>query len=99
MDAYHLYITLFSNASENCYPDNTLTEFTVDLARPVVISASERLEVGPSVFSCVPIPKFQLVHNTYAFIYCDVIAPQLMGAYSVRCLRCITCPQYPDIRF
>jgi hypothetical protein len=99
MSADNFYITLFSNASVNCYPDNYLTAFTVDLARLDVLSASEHWEVGLCEFSFLPVPNFELVHNTYAFIYCNVIAPQLMCADCVRCLRCITWPQYPDIRF
>jgi hypothetical protein len=80
VDAVHFYITLFSNASVNCYSDNTLTAFTVDPPRSVVLNAIERWEVGLCEFSCVPVPESELVNNTYAFIYCDLLAPQFMGA-------------------
>jgi hypothetical protein len=67
MDADHFYVTLFSNASVDCYLENTLTAFTVDLSRRVLLSTSERWEVGLCEFSCVPLPNSELVH-TYSYI-------------------------------
>jgi hypothetical protein len=90
IEAIHFFITLLSNASVNCYSDNTFTIITVDLDRPVVLSANERWEAGLCEFSCVTVPNFEAVHNNYAFIYCEIISPQLVGSDSVRCLRCIT---------
>ena len=31
----HFYVTLFSNASKEVFPDNTLTAFTIHLAQPI----------------------------------------------------------------
>jgi hypothetical protein len=77
MDADHFYVTLFSDASVNCYPVNTLTAFTVVLSLPIVHSASERWEVVLCKFSCVPVAKSELVRNTYAFIYSTPVNGQI----------------------
>jgi len=42
----HLYITLYSNASQEIYPDIKIGAFTVQLAQPVKLNPSEIWEVG-----------------------------------------------------
>jgi len=46
MDRDHFYITLFSNASQEVYPDIKISTFTVQLAKPVTLDPSETWEVG-----------------------------------------------------
>jgi len=46
MNRDHLYITLFSNACQEIYPDNKFATFTIQLAQPIKPDPSEVLEVG-----------------------------------------------------
>jgi hypothetical protein len=46
MDRDHFYITLFSNASQDIYPDNKIATFTTQLAQPIRLDPSEIWEVG-----------------------------------------------------
>lgn len=71
MNADHFYITLFSNSSMDCYPENTLTSFTVALARTVVLGGNDRWEVGICKFLYTSVPEYNVIHGSYAFIYGD----------------------------
>jgi len=46
MERHHFYITLFSNESQELYPDNKISAFTIQLAKPVKLDPSEKWEVG-----------------------------------------------------
>jgi len=85
MDRDNFYITLFSNACQYIYPDNKIAAFTIQLAQPITLDPSEIWEVGLCELS---FSARQLrVDNTDALVYCDLIAPQLIGTTMVRFLR------------
>jgi hypothetical protein len=94
----HLYVTLFSNASQELYPTNSLAVFTVELAQPIVLNSNCDWEVGLCEFSCVPPatgsikPNILLVVDVTALIYCSIISPQFVGKDLVRCLRTVMHP-------
>ena len=46
------YVTLFSNASQDLYPDNTIGAFAVELARPVHLDPNTNWGVGLCEFTC-----------------------------------------------
>ena len=87
----HFYITLFSNASQKGRPKNTLAEFTIQLAQRIDLGSIDNWEVGLCEFSCPP-PKsgtlkpVEVVGETNALIYCDLITPQFVSDDYVRCL-------------
>jgi hypothetical protein len=93
MDRDHFYITLFSNASQEIYPDNKITAFTIQLAQPVKLDQSEIWEVELCELSYPAIelafnirPLADVEYNSHALVYCDLIAPQCIGASMVRYL-------------
>jgi len=94
MDRDHFYVTLFSNVSQDIYPDK-IAAFTTQLAQPIRLNPSEIWEVGLCEHSYSASHQLQqhqpLLHylNVFlnALIYCDLIAPQLIGTTKVRCLR------------
>jgi hypothetical protein len=94
----HLYVTLFSNASQELYPGNTFSSFRVELAKPIILNSDYDWEVGLCEFSCVPPatgvikPNILIVGDTVALIYCNIISPQFVGGDLVRCLRTYTHP-------
>jgi hypothetical protein len=66
------------------------TEITLTgLARPAVISGNDKWEVGLCEFSYVSLPEYNVVHISYAFIYCDIIAQESIGSDSVLCIHTI----------
>src|SRR5215472_5673986 len=88
------YLTLFSNASQKLYPNNTISAFTSNLPQPIDLGSSEHWEVGLCELTCPPpnIGVFAknlpvVIGSDTAFIYCDLIAPQVVGDSLVRCLR------------
>jgi len=82
MDRDHFYIKLFSNVSQEIYPDNKIAAFTIQLAQPIILDPSEIWEVGLCELS---FSEHQLLaDNTDALVYCDLIAPQLIGTTMVR---------------
>ena len=91
MDRDHFYVTLFSNASQDIYPDNKIAAFTTQLAQPIRLNPSEIWEVGLSELSYSVTswqPKVLDMRSFMnALMYCDLIAPQLIGTTKVRCLR------------
>ena len=92
------YVTLFSNASKEVYPDNTLTAFRIHLAQPIDLGSSSDWEVGLAELS-YNAPNRQImqgspvdvISSTNALIYCDLIKPQCVSTYNVRLLRTIIC--------
>jgi len=85
MDRDHFYITLLSNASQHIYPDNKIAAFTIQLAQPIMLDPSQILEVRLCELSNPS--TLPLGDNTDALVYCDLIAPQLIGTTMVRFLR------------
>jgi hypothetical protein len=64
--------------------DNTLADFTVQLAQGIDLGSTDRWEVGLCEFSC---PSFNVVGMIDALIYCDLIMPQFVGGQYARFLR------------
>ena len=85
MDRDHFYITLFSNASQDIYPDNKIAAFTIQLAQPIRLDASEIWEVGLCELSYSATQQQSV--NSNALVYCDVTAQQFIGASMTRYLR------------
>ena len=89
----HFYITLFSNASQNTHPNNTLAEFTIQLAQRIDLGSTDNWEVGLCEFSCPHVKPanndkpVDVVGETNTLLYCDLITPQFVGSDYVRCLR------------
>jgi hypothetical protein len=50
----HFYITLLNNASQKLYRTNTLSSFTIYLARPVDLGSKSKWEMGVCEVSCHP---------------------------------------------
>jgi len=46
MERKHLYVTLYSNSSQEMYSDNTQVVFTIHLAQPIYLGSSSDWEVG-----------------------------------------------------
>jgi hypothetical protein len=82
-------VTLFSNASQTLYPENTLEAFTVELAQSIEFDPNDKLEVGLYEFSC---PQNFAGGSENAIIYCDLIPAQLVGSSLARCLRTFVNP-------
>ena len=98
-DSNHFYVTLFSNASTDLYPSNTIARFTTEFLRPIEWGSSDRWEVGVGEFTYPPknVGTFKptlLVCDTTGLIYCDLISPQYVGKILVRCLRTFIYPDY-----
>ena len=96
----HFYVTLFSNASIDLYPDNTRAVFTTHLAHPINLGTSSSewkvglCEIsygGPSNELAKPTT---LVDKTMVFVYCDLVAPQFVADQYLRTLRII---HYPSV--
>ena len=88
----HFYVTLFSNASIDLYPDNTRAVFTTHLAHPIDLgTSSSDWEVGLCVVSYEG-PSNELAKaNTLVFVYCELVAPQFVADQNLRILRIIYC--------
>jgi hypothetical protein len=104
-DQKHFYITLFSNSSQNTYPANKLSEFTIKLAQPIDLGSTDDWEVGLCGFSCPPpfpdkAQPYELVGQTNALVYCDLNTQLVVGNDYVRCLRTFIHPtKYCDHAF
>ena len=81
----HFYVTLFSNAPLDLYPDNTLAVFTTHFAHPIDLgTSSSGLEVvlcedsygGPYKYLSI---SGTLVDKTLIFVHCDLVAPQFVA--------------------
>jgi hypothetical protein len=93
----HFYITQLSNASQKLYPSNTLSSFTVHLARAVDLDSDSRWEVGVCEVSCRPTnvgtyTAVTVIRANNVLIYCDLISPQFFGSQYVRVLRTFIMP-------
>jgi hypothetical protein len=95
----HFYVTLFSNASQSLYPDNTLAAFTCHLAQKINLgSTTDKWVGGICEFTCTPynVGTFSqgvtVIGDKNILIYCDLISPQFVGAQLVRCLRTFIVP-------
>ena len=96
----HFYVTLFSNASIDLYPDNTRAVFTTHLAHPIDLGkSSSEWEVGQCEISYggpsnEPVKPNTHVDKTMVFVYWDLVAPQFVADQNLRTLRII---HYPSI--
>jgi hypothetical protein len=50
----HFYITLFSTASQELFPDNTHAAFTTELAQTIDLHPKDRWEVGLCEYTYPP---------------------------------------------
>ena len=96
----HFYVTLFSNASIDLYPNNTRAVFTTHLAHPIDPgTSSSEWEVGLCEISYGG-PSNELVKpnthvdKTMVFVYCELVAPQFVAGQNLRTLRII---HYPSV--
>jgi len=87
------YVTLFSNASQDIYDNNTRADFTVKLSRPIHLGTSPNWKVGVCDVSrsSPPLESLNTVDVTpcadHAITYCNLISPQCVGDSTVRCMR------------
>jgi len=94
----HFYITLFRNASQNIHSKNRLDEYTIQLAQRIDLGLTDNWEVGLCEFSCPPpmrsgnIKPVDVIGETNASVYCDLITPQFVGSSYVRCFRTLIHP-------
>jgi hypothetical protein len=101
----HFYVTLFSTASQDLFPDNTHGAFTTELAKSIDLDSNYRWEVGVTEFTCPPpavgnIKPVVVVGDTNAIIYCNLIEQQFVGDKLIRCLRTFINPsQYCEHKF
>jgi len=94
MDRDYFYIALYSNASQEIYPDKKISAFTIQLAQPIKFDLSEVWEVGlwelyyPATELALNTgPLEDVEDNSHALVHCDLIVPQCIGASMVRYLR------------
>ena len=106
------YITLFSDASKEILNLNSHTSFTNRLALPVDPGSSSDWVVGLAEFSYKP-PERMIVGGALVdtigeendFIYCNLIALQLVGSELKSVLRTIIAPsqtgyhKFPNIYY
>jgi len=93
MSSKSFYVTLFSNAWRDINENNTHTDFTVKLSRPIDLGTSPNWEVGDCEESSSTPPPASL--NTvdvtpfadHAMIYFNLISPQFFGDRTVSCMR------------
>jgi hypothetical protein len=69
------------------HPDNSLAEFTVQLAQRIELGLTECWEVGLWKFSCPPPKPIDVVGTPNALVYCDLIMPQFVGSQYGICFR------------
>ena len=81
------YVTLFSNASQDLYPENTIGAFTFELAQPIHLGPNTNWEVGLCEFTCP-----DAIGKGTGLISCDLISPQCVGSSLGRCLRTYVYP-------
>jgi len=96
-DPKHFYVTFFSNVSQSLYPTNTIGAFTVELPQPIELGPNDNWEVGLCEILYPPsavgtLKPLNVVGDTTALVYCDLISPQYVGKSLVRCLRTFVYP-------
>ena len=90
-DPIHFYVTLFSTVSQHIYRDNTHYDFTVELAQTIDLGKNDRWKVGLSEYAYPP-PKpgthqaFEVIGQSRALIYSQLIAPQFVGGQLWSCV-------------
>jgi len=81
MDRDHFYITLFSNTSQDMYPDNKTAAFTIHLAQPIRLDPSEICEVALCELSySASHQQLQLLNLNY-FVNSNVLRSHSAPAY------------------
>ena len=91
----HFYVTLFSNAFVDLYPDYTRAVFTTHLAHPIDLgTSSSEWEVGlcEVSYGCPSNERVKantLVDRNIVFVYCHLVAPQFVADQNLRTLRII----------
>ena len=96
-DDFH--ITLFSDASKETYSLNSHTSFTNSLALPLDLGSSSDWVVSLAEISYKP-PERMIVGGALVdtigeekiFVYCNLVAPQLVGSELKSVLRTIIAP-------
>ena len=93
-DPKHFYVTLFSNASQELFPENTKSSFTIELPQPIDLGPNDTWEVGLCEFTYPPkfrgtISPNMIIGDTNALIYCNLIRPQFFAHRLIRCLRTV----------
>ena len=96
-DPNQFYVTLFSTASQELFPDNTFNAFTIQLAQTIDLGPNDRWEVGLCEFSNPTQNKRMIkpvlnVGETNALIYFNLIQPQFVENELIRSLRFIFTP-------
>jgi hypothetical protein len=92
-DQQHFYVTLFSNASQSVFADNTIAAFTIHFAQPIELGSNDRWEVGLCELTCPPqyaagtYGNDKIVGDTNILGYCNLISPQFVNSELVRCVR------------
>ena len=87
------YITLFSDASKEIYTLNSHTSFTNRLALPVDLGSFSDWVVGLVEISYKPPERMiDLTGEENFFVYCYLVAPQLVGSELKSLLRTIIAP-------
>jgi hypothetical protein len=91
------YVTLFSNASQQLYPDNVISAYTTRLAQRVQIVCTDDWEVSVCEFlypqpTNVSVKPVVIVGENHGILYCDLIRSQLVGGSIARCLRTFIYP-------
>jgi hypothetical protein len=81
---YRKHVTMFSNASQKSYRNNSLAEFTVQLAQRIDLCLTVSWEVVLWEFSCPPpasgrINPHENIGTTNALVHCDLNTPQFVG--------------------
>ena len=93
------YVTLFSNASKEVFPDDSLTAFKIHLDHPINLGSASDWLVGLAEVS-YKAPNRQILQGAVldvissinVLIYCDLITPHFVGSDNIRLLRTIICP-------
>ena len=96
IDRKNFYVTLLSNASQKIYPDNTKAAFIIHLQQPINLGTSSDWEVGlcentykPPRLELISGALIDIIRETNALIYCDLIVPQFVCKNYVRLQRII----------
>jgi len=83
------YVTLFSDALRDIYEQNTHSDITVKLTKPLDLGSTSNWEVGVCEITCSSSPH---MGDNPALIYCTLISPQFVGDSTVPCMRTYVFP-------
>ena len=100
-DPKQFYVTLFSNGSQELFPENTKSSFSITLTQAIDLGPNDTWEVGLCEFRYPPkfrgtVCPFMITGDTNAFIYCNLIRPQFVRKELIRCLQTIIVPSLND---